>query len=245
MASIRSDHRDEFSRYPLDASMKERQHLFVTGLKNMHAVEKEAIQILKRQIERTGEYPEVQDKLRSHLTETEGQERRLMELLEGLGESRSIAKDSVGTIMGNLAAMAHAPAPDEILKNTFANHAFENYEIAAYKSLITMGEAIRAEHCVDALQESLGQEEAMAKWILENTPKVTQMYMDKSCTSKMDYDTSSGMTRDSSSSMRGTTTKDTSRPFDGKGKDTGMRGSGDVSQRGFDTKSKTFVGPSS
>jgi ferritin-like metal-binding protein YciE len=29
--------------------------------------------------------------------------------------------------------MAHAPARDEIIKNTFANFVFEHFEIAAYK----------------------------------------------------------------------------------------------------------------
>ena len=43
-------------------------------------------------------------------------------------------------MLGNLAAMANASAGDEILKNTFANNAFEHYEIAAYKSLIKLCE---------------------------------------------------------------------------------------------------------
>jgi len=34
--------------------------------------------------------------------------------------------------MGNTAAVAHASAGDEILKNAFANQALEAYEIAAY-----------------------------------------------------------------------------------------------------------------
>lgn len=42
--------------------------------------------------------------------------------------------------------MSHALADDEILKNTFANNAFENFEIAAYKTLIAL--------CAPAGQES-------------------------------------------------------------------------------------------
>ncbi|WP_431015504.1 DUF892 family protein [Bradyrhizobium pachyrhizi] len=33
--------------------------------------------------------------------------------------------------------VAHFMAGDETLKNTFANNAFEHFEIAAYKSLLT------------------------------------------------------------------------------------------------------------
>jgi hypothetical protein len=40
-----------------------------------------------------------------------------------------------------MAALDHAVAGDEILKNSFANFAFENFEIAAYKSLLTIAEA--------------------------------------------------------------------------------------------------------
>jgi ferritin-like metal-binding protein YciE len=38
--------------------------------------------------------------------------------------------------MRDLAVIGHTIMPDEILKNHFANHAFENFEIASYTSLI-------------------------------------------------------------------------------------------------------------
>lgn len=34
------------------------------------------------------------------------------------------------SMVGSMAAMGHSVAGDEILKNSFANFAFENYEIA-------------------------------------------------------------------------------------------------------------------
>jgi ferritin-like metal-binding protein YciE len=37
--------------------------------------------------------------------------------------------------------MGHTIAVGEILKNSFANFAFENFEMTAYKSLSTMAEA--------------------------------------------------------------------------------------------------------
>ncbi len=42
------------------------------------------------------------------------------------------------SMAGGMAAMGHAMAGDEILKDSLANYAFEHYEIAAYKSLITL-----------------------------------------------------------------------------------------------------------
>lgn len=41
---------------------------------------------------------------------------------------------------GKMAALGHTVAGDEILKNSFANFAFENLEIGVYNSLITIAE---------------------------------------------------------------------------------------------------------
>ena len=49
-------------------------------------------------------------------------------------------KDAMLAASANIMAMVHAMAGDEILKNTFANNAFEHYEIAAYKSLLVLCE---------------------------------------------------------------------------------------------------------
>jgi ferritin-like metal-binding protein YciE len=40
--------------------------------------------------------------------------------------------------MANVMAMTHGMAGYEIIRNTFANNAFENFEIAAYKSLLAL-----------------------------------------------------------------------------------------------------------
>jgi len=40
--------------------------------------------------------------------------------------------------------MAHAPVQDEVVKNTFANYAFEHVEIATYRALIALAQAVGA-----------------------------------------------------------------------------------------------------
>ena len=67
-------------------------------------------------------------------------------------------------MLGNLAAMAHASAGDEIPKNTFANNAFEHYEIAAYKSLIKLCERAGAP-CCSLLEANLREDQEMADWV--------------------------------------------------------------------------------
>ncbi|UYO41687.1 ferritin-like domain-containing protein [Rhodopseudomonas palustris] len=153
------------------------REIFVTGLRNAHAMETQAREMMERQSERLDDYPEVKARVQQHLRETEGQLKRLDECLSAYGESASILKDTTQSFMGNMAALAHAVMPDEILKNTFANNAFEHFEIAAYKSLLALADLAGLGSAKPLLQASLKEEEAMAAWIDQNIDSVTRSYV--------------------------------------------------------------------
>ena len=114
--------------------------IYITGLHNAHAMETQAIQLLTRQVERLENYPELEARMRVHLEESKVQRARLEEVLNSLDEQHSALKEAVLGFGGNMAALAHTTASDEILKNTLENFMFEHFEIAAYKSLIAMSE---------------------------------------------------------------------------------------------------------
>ena len=150
---------------------------YISGIKNAHALEKQAMQLMERQVERIENYPEVEQLLRMHIRETEQQIQRIEEVLHSFGEDRSLLKDLATQISGNLAAIAHSIMPDEILKNHFANHAFENFEIASYVSRITMAEATGHQGHVPSLQLTLQEERKPAQLLIDMTPDVTRKYM--------------------------------------------------------------------
>lgn len=150
--------------------------LFLTGLVNAHAVEKQALSIMSPQIARIENYPEVADRLRLHVDETNRQIERLDEILAGFDSGGSALKDLGLSMSGSMAAVAHSVAGDEILKNSFANYAFEHFEIAAYKSLLTLAEDGGFATATPLLQQSLGEEQSMAQWIDETLPVVTRRY---------------------------------------------------------------------
>ena len=79
--------------------------------------------------------------------------------------------------MRDLAVIGHTIMPDEILKNHFANHAFENFEIVSYTSLIALAEATGNAGHVPALRQTLNEEERMATWLRENTPAITLKFL--------------------------------------------------------------------
>ncbi|MEG3165326.1 ferritin-like domain-containing protein [Sphingomonas sp. PB2P19] len=155
------------------------QSVFITGLKNVHGVEHQALSLIDRQLDHLTNYPEVADMLRKHRVETEQQIDRVQEILAGFGESHSVLKDAALSLTGNLAAMAHVFAPDEILKNSFANFAFENFEAASYTSLITLADAGGFASATPLLQTSLTEEQAMAAWIESHNAALTLKYVER------------------------------------------------------------------
>src|SRR3954453_7992923 len=155
--------------------------IFVVGLRNAHSMEVQARELMERQSERLTDYPEDQAKVRAHLRQTEGQLNRLEQCLSSMGESPSTLKDTAQSVMGNIMALGHSMAGDEILKNTFANNAFEHFEIAAYKSLLTLCGPAGADSSRAMLEQSLKEEEAMAAWVDENVPRVTLASLGREC----------------------------------------------------------------
>jgi ferritin-like metal-binding protein YciE len=152
--------------------------VFIDGLRNAHALEHQALGLMDRQIDHLANYPEVEARLREHRAETEQQIVRLDDILGDLGESSSGLKDAVLSISGNLAAITHTVAPDEILKNSFANFAFENFEAASYKGLITIAEVGNFTSAIPLLTQTLREEQAMAQFCDEILPAVTRKYLD-------------------------------------------------------------------
>ena len=150
--------------------------IFVTGLQNAHAVEHQALSLIDRQLDRLTRYPEISDRLRAHRIETEGQIRRLEDTLSSLGEGSSMLKDMTLSFIGNMAALSHVAAPDEVLKNHFVNAAFENFEIASYTALIALGEMGSFPTATSLLQETLREEIAMAAWVQDSLPDLTRKY---------------------------------------------------------------------
>ena len=154
------------------------REIYVTALKNTHALEMQALQIMERQVERLERYPEMEQALRRHIEETHGQRQRLEEALQSLGDSPSALKEGFLGFVGNMMALGHTPAQDEILKNTYANHAFENFEIAAYESLLAIAEAAGQQTALTGFQQSLREEEAMARKVRELVRPTTLRYVE-------------------------------------------------------------------
>jgi len=156
----------------------DKQSLYVTALQNTHALELQALQIMQRQIERLERYPEMKAILETHVEETHLQRDRLEEAMQAVETTPSAVKEGLLGFMGNMAAFAHVPAPDEILKNAFANRAFENFEAAAYQSLLVFTEAAGQSRFISGFRQSLQEEIAMAQKVADLVEPTTRRYIE-------------------------------------------------------------------
>ena len=155
------------------------QEILKTGLKNAYALEAHAADVTKKQASRLGDYPELQRRIQQHHQETLRQRDRLGDCLNQLGESPSTLKDAAMRLVGNMQAMFHSMADDEVLKGTFASTSLEHYEIASYKSLVAMAEACNERTVADVCRKNLQEEEAMAQFLDGNIEQVTREYLSK------------------------------------------------------------------
>ena len=155
--------------------METARDLSIAGLKNAHAMERQAQEMLERQSERMTDSPALRQRVIEHLAETKQQLARLEKCLADVDSSPSTIKDAALSFGANVAAMSHAMADDGVLKNTFASNALEAYEIAAYRSLLTL--AKQAGIQAVGLEQSLQEEERMAKWMNEHTPAITMEFL--------------------------------------------------------------------
>jgi ferritin-like metal-binding protein YciE len=55
----------------MSGTSEKAQSIYLTGLRNQHAVENQAIQLLERQIGRLENYPEMADRMRRHVAESQ------------------------------------------------------------------------------------------------------------------------------------------------------------------------------
>lgn len=155
------------------------QQIYISGLRNQHAVENQAIELLERQVGRLENYPEMADRMRRHIEESREQARRIEELLSHFDTSHSSMKDTMMSLVGNMAAIGHAAAQDEVVKNTFANFAFEHFEIASYTSLLTLADMANHTVARSALETSLREEKDMAVWIANHIEDTTRRYAER------------------------------------------------------------------
>lgn len=146
-------------------------------LRDAHAMEQQAEKMLKAQAERLEHYPALRARIAEHLEETRWQQTMLDQCLMQRGITHSVVKDLGGKLLAFGQAAGGMMASDEVVKGAMAGYVFENIEIATYTSLIAAAQAVGDAATQSACEQILVQEKAMAAWLLEHLPEVTQAFL--------------------------------------------------------------------
>lgn len=149
----------------------------IAWLRDAHAMEVQAQSFLETQVDRLENYPEALPRLRSHLEETKEHRALVERCLTSLGEDPSTFKDVGMKVVANIQGMLHSMARDEVLKNALASAAFEQFEAASYRMLVTAAEKAGEPEIARTCESIMEQEISMADWAWGQLQPLTEKYL--------------------------------------------------------------------
>lgn len=156
---------------------------FIDWLRDAHAMEEQAEKMLEATISRIEHYPTIKAKLQQHLEETRRQRDLVKGCLERHGGSTSTVKDLAAKATAVAQGLSGIFVSDEIVKASMASYVFEHFEISSYRALIAAAQHLGDTETARVLEGILKEEEAMAAWLAEQLPSVTQQFLARAATS--------------------------------------------------------------
>ena len=149
-------------------------------LRNAHAMEEQAEQMLSAQASRIENYPELSAGIERHLQETKSQRERLERCLDRRGTSSSGMKDIAGKFTAMMQGVGGSMMSDEVVKGAMASYAFEHFEVATYRALVAAAELAGDTETARTCEEICREEEAMAAQIAGLLPRIATTYLERS-----------------------------------------------------------------
>ena len=150
---------------------------YLTGLRNQHAVETQAIGTIQNQLPRMKAYPDLHARMQADKERSTTHAARLDDLLAKHGTQKSRAKEAVTGAVATVAGFAHVGSDDDVLKNVLAAVGFKAYEIASYKVLLALADAAGASEDKAVLEQSMKEEQEMGDWLGLHLPKIVHAYL--------------------------------------------------------------------
>ena len=154
--------------------------VYLTGLRNQHAVETQAIGTIQNQLSYMEAYSDLHARMKADKARSETQAARLDDLLARHGSSKSAVKEAVVGAVGTVAGFAHLGAGDDVIKNVLAAIGYKAYEIASYKALIALAEAAGLSDDKGVLEQSMREEQETGDWLGEHLPGLVKAYLGQS-----------------------------------------------------------------
>ena len=161
-------------------SVKTPRELLKHELGDLLYAEKQILKALKPMIRETSD-PEMKARLEQHEQETEAQVGNIERAFEAIGEKARAQKcPGILGIIEEKKEFKEEEEPSKAMLEAFnlgAGLRVEHYEIAAYRSAMTLAKSLGLREVAALLKENLDQELAMAKFIENASPAALQRVM--------------------------------------------------------------------
>jgi ferritin-like metal-binding protein YciE len=148
-------------------------------LRDAHAMELQAEQMLSGMAGRIKNYPMLKSRIEEHIEETKNQARMVERCIQARGGDVSKMKDTAAQILAFAQAASGIFMGDEVMKGALAGYTFEHMEIASYRILIAAAEALGDQQTAMTCRQILAEEEAMAEWLADNVGPLTKEFLDR------------------------------------------------------------------
>jgi ferritin-like metal-binding protein YciE len=134
-----------------------------------------------RRLARENGDPELKERMEQHVGETETQIERLQKAFEAIGEKAKAVKceGAIGLREEHDSFKSEEKPSREVLQafDLGSGLRVEHYEIAAYRSAITLAKTLGETECAEILEDSLREEEEMASFLERTAPKALKKLM--------------------------------------------------------------------
>ncbi len=146
-------------------------------LRDAHAMEEQAGTMLAAMARRLEHYPEFRARIEQHLRETHEHERMIRECVGRRGSDVSALRDFGARSLAAWQAFTSMFSSDEVIKNATSCHAFANFQIAAYRTLVAAARVAGDQSTLTVCERILPEEIAMANWLEQHMAGIVNAYL--------------------------------------------------------------------
>jgi ferritin-like metal-binding protein YciE len=146
-------------------------------LRDAHAMETQAEQLLSGQARRVARHPQLSARLAEHIGTTRHQRERLEECMVRRKISPSKIKDTAARFTATMQNLSGILVEDEIVKSAMAIYTFEQMAIASYLILEAAANADGDEDTARQCAQSCAEEEDFCAWLKQHLSEVTVYYL--------------------------------------------------------------------
>jgi ferritin-like metal-binding protein YciE len=154
-----------------------RMDQLIAWLRDAHAMEAATTDNLERLIARADQYPQLKTQMQRHLEVSRRQKDEIEQQLKALGSDTSTLKDMAMRLAGRLEPLLSGVTADDMPKHCIAAHSWEQFEIAAYRSMLGAAEELGVSELQQMCERFIREEQEMANVFFEQLPAITRQYL--------------------------------------------------------------------